>query len=370
MRLALALVMVLPKLIPSGGAAGYTYLISGSGSPAINATGAATGLCAGAIYTITVSDANLATATTTIVISEPTQLTVSITSSNDPSCVPGCDGTATVTSTGGSGSNTFTIAPSGTIDPLTGAASALCAGITYTITVTDVNGCVSTTSILLNTPGSPVINITSSTDPSCVPGCDGTATVTAIVGGNYTIAPSGTIDPLTGAATALCAGITYTITVTDGNGCTGTTTVQLTTPGSPIINITSSTNPSCLPGCDGTATVTAIVGGTYSIAPSGTIDPVTGAASALCSGITYTITVTDANSCTGTTSILLTTPGSPVIAITSSTDPSCVPGCDGTATVTAIAGGYIFNSPKWNNRSSNGSGQCLVCRYHIHHYRN
>jgi gliding motility-associated-like protein len=344
---------------PSGGAAGYTYLISGSGSPAINATGAATGLCAGAIYTITVSDANLATATTTIVISEPTQLTVSITSSNDPSCVPGCDGTATVTSTGGSGSNTFTIAPSGTIDPLTGAASALCAGITYTITVTDVNGCVSTTSILLNTPGSPVINITSSTDPSCVPGCDGTATVTAIVGGNYTIAPSGTIDPLTGAATALCAGITYTITVTDGNGCTGTTTVQLTTPGSPIINITSSTNPSCLPGCDGTATVTAIVGGTYSIAPSGTIDPVTGAASALCSGITYTITVTDANSCTGTTSILLTTPGSPVIAITSSTDPSCVPGCDGTATVTAIAGGTYSIAPSGTIDPVTGAASAL-----------
>jgi hypothetical protein len=214
--------------------AGITYTISGPGTPSINATGAASNLCVGN-YVITATDANSCVGTTSVTITGPALLTLAINTSTDPSCVPGCDGTATITTTGGNGSNVYTIAPSGTINASTGAASDLCAGTIYTITATDVNGCTSTTTIQLTTPASPVINITSSADPSCVPGCDGTATVTAIVGGNYTIAPSGTIDPVTGAASALCAGITYTITVTDGNGCTGTTTVQLTTPGSPVI---------------------------------------------------------------------------------------------------------------------------------------
>jgi hypothetical protein len=144
------------------------------------------------------------------------------------------------------------------------------------------------------------------------------------VGGNpiYTYAISGgaAIDAA-GIASGLCAGTIYTITVTDGNGCTGTTTIQLTTPNSPTITIASSTDPSCVPGCDGTAT-TAVVGGnpmyTYAITGGAAIDAA-GIASGLCAGTIYTITVTDANGCTGTTTIQLTTPNSPTITIASST---------------------------------------------------
>ncbi|MBK6331507.1 MAG: SprB repeat-containing protein [Bacteroidetes bacterium] len=70
------------------------------------------------------------------------------------------------------------------------------------------------------------------TSPSCIPGCDGTAT-TNVAGGiapyNYTIS-GGALISGSGFASNLCAGIIYTITVTDANGCTGSTTVQLTSP--------------------------------------------------------------------------------------------------------------------------------------------
>jgi hypothetical protein len=151
----------------------------------------------------------------------------------------------------------------------------------------------------------------------------------------YAISGGANIDVL-GNATNLCGGITYTITVTDANNCSAQTTILLSAPNAPTINITNSTNPSCVPGCDGTATTTT-TGGTapfvYAISGGANID-VLGNATNLCGGITYTITVTDANNCSAQTTILLTAPNAPTITITNSTNPSCVPGCDGTATTT------------------------------------
>ncbi|MBK6331621.1 MAG: hypothetical protein IPF62_14435 [Bacteroidetes bacterium] len=64
----------------------------------------------------------------------------------------------------------------------------------------------------------------------------------------------GVIDVNTGAATALCAG-TYTVTVTDGNLCTATTSFTINEPTAVVTTVTSSTNPTCTPGCDGSVTV-------------------------------------------------------------------------------------------------------------------
>jgi hypothetical protein len=147
-----------------------------------------------------------------------------------------------------------------------------------------------------------------------VPGCDGTClvvTATITAGGTpayvYSISGGAAIDAL-GNATNLCSGITYTITVTDANNCTGTTTIQLTAPNAPTITINTTTPVSCVPGCDGTATTTITAGGTpayvYSISGGATIDAL-GNATNLCAGTVYTITVTDANACTGTTTIQL-----------------------------------------------------------------
>ncbi|MBK7589172.1 MAG: hypothetical protein IPI22_13015 [Bacteroidetes bacterium] len=62
----------------------------------------------------------------------------------------------------------------------------------------------------------------------------------------------------------------YTITVTDANACC-TTTIQLTAPNAPTITI-NTTLATCLPGCDGSASIT--VGGTpayvYSISGGAT----------------------------------------------------------------------------------------------------
>src|ERR1043166_1577057 len=93
-------------------------------------------------------------------------------------------------------------------------------------------------------------------------------------------------------AVGLCPNVTYTVTVTDANGCiaTGTVTIMQTI----IISITpSSTTLSCACGCDGIVTANA-AGGTipYSYiwngpGAGGPIVSLTQTASSLCAGTYY-----------------------------------------------------------------------------------
>ena len=347
---------------------GVTYTVAGPGTPAINAAGAISALCAGT-YTITATNAGNCTGTTTINITQPTQLTLALTNSSNPTCNPGCDGTASFTAAGGVGTNVYSIAPAtGTINTSNGNATSLCAGTTYTVTVTNANGCTATSTVLLTVPASPSVTITSTTPPSCVPGCDGGATSSAVVGGVYTLLPaSGSINVNTGIASNLCAGITYTITVANASNCTAQTTVTLTTPGSPVVTIANTTIPSCVPGCDGTATPNPQAGLTYSISPLATINPTTGASSGLCAGTVYTIQATDANGCTGQTTVLLNAPVPTPINIVSSTQPNCVPGCNGTATPTSVVGAVYTIAPSGSINSNTGvaSNLCAGITYTI-----
>jgi uncharacterized repeat protein (TIGR01451 family) len=308
-----------------------------------NASGIFNGLSAG-IYTITGTDNSLCTSSTTINISEPSTLAIIITSSTGPSCIPGCDGTASATATGGTSSYSYAILPSGTINSATGFTTNLCAGMIYTVQATDANGCTASTTVMMTSPPSPVIVITSSTNPTCVPGCDGTASITPIPGGTYSISPSGTINAVSGALSALCAGTTYTITVTDVNGCTGTTSVQLINQSLAPISILNQTNVSCNSVCDGLIQIILLPGINYSISGPGnpTINA-SGVASNLCAGY-YAITATDSNACT-TIGITITSPPPLTVSIPIAVSPSCSPGCDGLINVSGNGGigPYTYN---------------------------
>ncbi|MBK8376025.1 MAG: hypothetical protein IPL18_14715, partial [Sphingomonadales bacterium] len=283
--------------ITAGGIPGYTYAISGGAAIDLVGNGA----------------------TTTVQLAAPSSPTISTNTTSAPTCVPGCDGTATTNTIGGMPTYTYAISGGAAID-VVGTASNLCAGIVYTITVTDASGCSATTTVQLTAPNTPTITINTSSSPSHVPGCDGTPTTTTVGGAptsTYAISGAATID-IAGNASNLCAGIVYTITVTDASGCSATTTVQLTTANPPIISINTTTSPSCVPGCDGTATTT-VVGAnppyTYVIS-GGALINAGGVASNLGVGTIYTITTTDAAGCTGTTTVQLSAPIAPTVTVT------------------------------------------------------
>lgn len=324
----------------TGGTGGYTY--SWNTTPA-QSTATATGLKAGT-YTVTVKDANSCTKTQSVTITEPDAL-IATPSHTDVSCNGSSNGSATVNVTGGTGTYTYSWSPSG---GTAATASGLAAG-TYTVTVKDANLCQTTASVTITEP--PVLTATvAKTDVLCYQANNGTATVTPIGGtGSYTYSwsPSG---GTAATATGLSPN-TYTVTVTDENGCFVTESVQITEP-TALSATDTHTNVSCNGGNNGTASVVATGGTgayTYSWSPSGGS---AATATGLTAGI-YTVTVTDENSCSTTNTITITEPDALILTATPIAV-SCHNGNNGSATV-SVTGGTGAYSYSWAPSGGNAA---------------
>lgn len=179
---------------------------------------------AGGTYTVTVSALNSCTTTATAIITDPVALTHGVNIIQ-----PGCavtTGSATITESGGTAPYTYSWFPSGGIGPT---ASGLSPG-NYIVTVTDSKLCKEDINIIIATATAPNINIVNSKDVSCFGLSDGNATVQA-AGGNPPYNYSWNTTPIQNTATAtnLPAG-NYSVTVTDNNGCSATTSVQISQP--------------------------------------------------------------------------------------------------------------------------------------------
>ncbi len=205
------------SVTPTGGSSPYTYQWSPSGGNNASATGLSAGT-----YTCLITDANGCTATQTVLITEPTQLSAS-SSGTSPLCNGGTTGSALVTVSGGTGPYIYSWAPSGGTGST---ANGLGAG-TFTCTITDANGCPATQIVTLTQP--PAITATGTGNSVC-PGSNATIIVTAS-GGTSPYTYSWNNGPTTISqsmvANAASQG-TYTVTVTDANGCTQTATAAVT----------------------------------------------------------------------------------------------------------------------------------------------
>ncbi len=345
--------MVISNESCNGGNNGIVSVTAGGGTPAYNYNWSngqtstnATGLTAGT-YTVTVTDVNGCTATATTTIVQPTPLTGTTTTVQSTCGNP--NGSAILTASGGTPVYAYAWNNGQTSSNATG----LTAG-TYTVTVTDANGCAfSTTANVTNAVGE-TASISGSTPVSCFGGSNGTATVSA-VGGlapyTYTWNPTGQTTPT---ATGLTAG-SYTVTVQDANGCSATASVIITQP-TALTESTGTIPVLCNGGNTGSANVTAGGGTpnyTYAWAPGGQTNA---NATALTAG-TYTVTITDANGCTLTATATVTQPTALTISTAITGNVSCNGGNDGSATVTAGGGtpNYTYN---WSNgqTSTNATG--------------
>lgn len=268
-------------------------------------------------------------------VTNPNAPTATIGSTVQVSCFGGNNGSAVSTVAGGTGPYTFSWLPSGATSST---AIGLSAG-THTLTVTDAAGCTATASTVVSQPAA----ITLSTVPMPV-NCFGTST------GSIDLTVSGGLFPYTfnwggGVTTedrsALAAG-TYSVVVTDGNGCTANTSASITQPASNVTLTTIVTNVSCNGGANGAIDLIA-TGGT----PPYTFDWGGGITSedrsALSAG-TYSVIATDANGCSNNTAASVTQPASLTLN-TVNTNVTCNGGSDGNIDLTVTGGtpGYVFD---------------------------
>ncbi|MFM8431736.1 MAG: hypothetical protein ACKOA1_02970, partial [Bacteroidota bacterium] len=185
------------------------------------------------------------------------------------SCFGGSNGSASVAVSGGASPYIYSWSNGSTTSTVTG----LSAG-TYSVTVTDSFGETATSSVVITSPASLVVSA-SSNSPVCIGGnlnlnVSGTWVTTSWSGPqNFS---SNLQNPSISPASSLNSG-NYTVTVTDNNGCTASSTASVTVQ---PLSITVSANPSVV--CSGAASALTATGGTtYSWSPSTFLNTTSGA---------------------------------------------------------------------------------------------
>lgn len=269
-----------------GGILPYLY---SKGGGAFQSSGTFSSLPAGT-YTITVKDAAMDEFDIIIDIFQPDPLSVSV-AGEDITCYGGLTGRVTATPSGGTEPYTYwwNSAPA----QITAVATNLPAG-TFTVTLTDANGCSVTNSVTISQPVTDMEISIDQFNVTCNGGTNGSATA-EVAGGlePYSFSWNTVPEQTKENAADLPAG-TYTITVTDSYGCIKTQTVTLTEPQPLTVN--PMVTPCSCPDSEDGAINLAIAGGTSPF----TVLWSDGSTGLNRTGLTpgsYTAVITDHNNC-------------------------------------------------------------------------
>ena len=316
----------------SAGATGatgtVTYTITPGGSS--NTTGSFTDLASGT-YSIAAVDQSSCSTSTSVTVGTPTAVVASSTAGTI-ACFGGTT-TVVVSATGGN-------------SPYTGTGTFTVSAGSYSFTVTDDNGCTSTTTGTVTQPAAALLASSTAGTIACN---GGTTTVT--------VSATGGTAPYTGTGSFTVSAGAYSYTVTDANGCTSTTSGSVSQPSAVVASSTTGTI-----ACNGGTT-------TVTVSATGGTAPYTGTGSFTVSAGAYSYTVTDANGCTSTTSGSVSQPAQLVASSTAGTI-ACNGGTTtvtvsatggtapytGTGSFTVSAGAYSYTVSDANGCSSTTSG--------------
>lgn len=322
--------------ISSGGTAPFTY--TWSTSP-LQTTQTATNLAPGT-YTVVVSDVNTCTAVATGTVAQQNSAwTLTAATPTNVSCYNGSDGAATFT-INNPGTSTFTYSWTTSPSQNTQLASNLPAG-TYTCAVTDNTGCSLAVSVTVPQPMQ--LTVTTSQAPTICTASVGSATATP-AGGTAPYSYNWTSNPAQTASVAsnLPAG-SYSVTVTDNNGCTTGSSVTIGTT-IPTLTLTTSQAPTICTGAVGSASVTP-TGGTAPYTYTWSSGQTTSTINSLPAGI-FSVTVTDVNGCTANTAVTIGTTIQTVTAYGIATNAKCG-SPTGAINLNSVSGGTAPYSFSW-----------------------
>ncbi len=324
-----------------GGTPGYTYSID---NITFGGGNSFTGLAAGA-YTIYVHDANGCLGTASSVVGSQPSPTITGIASSAVTCNGACDGSITISTTGGTGTIQYSIGgPFQTSNTFNN----LCAG-NYNLSVTDANNCVTNYgSPFVITEPAPLTFTTDDINLTCFDNGTGVIDFTAQGGTQpYQYSINNGVNQTTNPSFTLLDAGTFNLQVEDANGCIATGQTTLTQP--PLLEIIDlqSTDAICYDACNGTAQVTA-QGGTitttytynwYTVPVSPNASQITD----LCAG-QYTSVVLDANGCYDTVNFTILQPVPMMIDSLAASNPLCNGSCNGEITLwSSNAATYSFD---------------------------
>lgn len=331
----------------SGGTPPYNYMWQ-EGMFAVGGNDASISNLSGGDYMLIVTDANGCQVLESFIVESSDCFgRINLEFSTEDTNCEGAVGRATVTPSRGFAPYTYLW----TTGDTTRTIDSLPAG-NVTVTVTDSQGCPSIGTIEIGSPADFVIAFTNRVPISCAGDADAALTASPSGPGPFSFSWRG--DGLVGSPSeqtleGLGAGV-YTVSVTNGEGCLATRTIEITEPDTLMAEITSRTNISC-PGMMDGATSVAALGGTapYTYAWTdtdqmdiGTTDTLSGLAAG-----TYLVSVTDDNGCAVQTSIDIAESQAMELTVMSA-GVRCNGGNNGSAGVN-VAGGAEPYTYLWSN---------------------
>ena len=328
--------------VAGSGTTAYTYQWSNGNNTFQNL-----GLTAGT-YGVTVSDDNGCEVSQSATIVQPLDtLYINGTITTDVNCFGESNGALDITPQGGWGSYTYLWSNGQIVEDIQNLQSG-----TYSVTITDANNCIATSSYFVDQPNALTLGIPSTTNILCF-GENTGAIDLSVVGGTTPYDYLWSNTETTQNIANLIAN-TYDVTVTDAHGCSSTINATLSEPAS-AVSVQLNYFPNICFGAS-TGNVTAIpTGGTYS--GSGTPTDYnylwsnggnTFQISSLTAG-TYEVTVSDDNGCTVSQQATINQP-TDLLQISSSTidDADCFGNSDGAIDITPF-GGWGSYSFLWSN---------------------
>jgi len=303
----------------TGGPTPYSYAWSDANS---QTTASATGLSAGT-YTVTVTDFNGCNTTASTIITQPNALGTSANAVTNVTCNGGTTGSASASPSGGTTPYTYQWSINAGLQT-TPTATGLSAG-TYTIVVGDACASGASAPVIITQPNALDASANASFNVNCNGGSNGSALSNASGGTSpYTYAWSSNSGSQTTALASVLTAGTYTITISDACSSSATATATITQPSLALSTTTyAGTSIAAVTPSGGTTPYT------YNWTPvSGTTDTIKG----LSLG-TYSVTVTDANGCTKTASV----------DVTSATGIKAITSNSGTITIYPNPNNGVFN---------------------------
>ncbi len=309
-------------------------------------------------YTITITDQNMCVQNDFAILGQPaTPITSSVTQT-DISCFGANKNAAELTASGGTGTNYIYSWSNG----FSGSnISNIIAG-TYFTEVEDENGCIAKDTIKIE-EHEPLTTNMLVIPPTCNDGTDGGMGVRPRGGSNApgTVKFQWNTSDITPLIENLAGGRDYSVTVTDGGGCKGDTTVFLPNP-DPLVVLGTSELVKCFGGNDGTATITGLDGGgiieSYRWSSSAN-DQQTQTATGLAAG-QYQVTISDDQGCPGYQTVLVDQPSQIKIIDEDIIDNNCFGEKEGSIQIDVNGGTPFDNLPRYQvDWSNNDSGTTI-----------